>query len=728
MAFKRRGLVVVLSILTVLLGTGLGGYYYLFKYTGDLVDGSGKPINLSKPENNRLKRASYVYDNKGQIVGRFFDEVRDPVRITEVHDLVKYGFVAAEDKKYYRGIFWGYLKHPGIDPIAIFRAFVGNIAPAPVAKYLNYSRLSGASGISQQYTRLLYEYEVPEFRIREKTVSRKIKEAKIAIQLARRYSPDKLLENFLNTIYLGHGVNGIAEATQRYFGKDIRRERLTLCEIAILVSLNKSPYLYCPIFHKPDEDELGKEEYNRQLAKEILRTIRARDRYNWVLKRMLDDGYIKEREYGESLFTKDEPLELEHLKIQPLVNPGFSYGNRLVKEFLLNLGFSDKDISYYGGFQIFTTFDPQIQKIATEEFEKHLDKVNVEKSQADRLNGAFVILETKTGNILAMSGGYDFSESQYNRVLASRSSGSGFKPFDYAAAIEYFGYDFFSKICNCPINMRGNSASQRWIPQNFEEKNPVPIGFRDLAELLFRSVNLGTLNLARSISIEPIIELSNRMGIWGNPGVIRDSRGDIWFRRPGYQVKGGLVPLLPTAIGASDVNLLELANAYAVFFRGGIYMRPTLIKELKHSDGESIVKIEISYQERVLSEDTANKMVALLRSVTKIGTAKISMRNIEQQVACKTGTSDGPRDVSMWCGTPDLVIAIRIGHDDYRVIELPEYMKSVSGDPEMQVSGGWVVGPLVRKMIDRIYSETRPKTEFSEDVELKLETIVQRYR
>ena len=112
-----------------------------------------------------------------------------------------------------------------------------------------------------------------------------------------------------------------------------------------------------------------------------------------------------------------------------------------------------------------------------------------------------------------------------------------------------------------------------------------------------------------------------------------------------------------------------------------------------------------------------------MRAVTKIGTAKISMRDIKQQVACKTGTSDGPRDVSMWCGTPELFVAVRFGLDNYGVIELPEYMRKKSGVADMQVSGGWVVGPLVRKIIDRIYAQ-RQKVEFSPEVEAELQRLL----
>lgn len=732
---KRHRILWSLLVIFMLTAISAGaGYWYMFIYTGDLTNGkcrwlifkcSGEPIDLEKLSYEKLKRTTYIRDRNGQIIQRFFEEVRNPTKLKTVPLLLRYGLIAAEDKRYYSGIFYGYIDHPGVDPIAILRAAIGNSMPSKIARYMNYSKLSGASSIHMQLSMLKHTDDIPEFKARTITYSRKIKQAKIAIQLARRYSKERVLEEMFNIIYFGHGVNGISEATLRYFGKDINSHaEITLREIAILVSLNKSPVAYCPIFHRPNETVLDKEIYNRELAKEIIRVTKARERYNWVLKRMLEDRYISQQEHDNAYFKKDEPFELEPMQITPLNNPLFSYGGRFIKEFLLSNGFSDAELSYYGGLQIYTTFDYQLQQIITDEFKKHLELLNAGKPFQDHLNGAFVVIDIKTGEIRAMTGGYDFNESQYNRLLAYRSPGSGYKPVVYATALEQ-GYDLFSKFCNTPFTMVGANG-EPWSPQNFRDKNPRPSDCnRDLAEGVIYSLNLETLNIARRITIDRIITLSNKLGIWGNPDIIRDSHGDIWFRKPRHKISGGLVSSLPTAIGASDLNLLELANAYTVFFREGIYKKPTLIREIIHSDGKELFRVAVgtSYEERVVSKETADKIIAMMRAVTKIGTAKISMRNIEQEVACKTGTSDGPRDVSMWCGTPDLVIAIRIGHDDYKVIELPEYMQKVSGDLDMQVSGGWVVGPLMRKIIDRIYAE-RVKLEFSPDVEDYLQLIL----
>ena len=713
------------------LGSGYLGYWYMFKYDGCffnlgcLTDDNGQPLDLEKLARAEFKKASYVYANNGEETGKYFDEIRDPVRLDDVPKRLQDAFLAAEDKRFYQ--------HFGIDKYAIASAFIGNTTHALGWKF--WTRSGGASTVTQQLARLEFADEVTDFKTRAYTLNRKLKEARLAIRLEKHYSKKEILETYLNLIWLGHGANGVISGSMRYWGKDIRKEDLTIKEAAILASINKNPTVYDPIFRKPLEPKIDKdtppeqavrlqEEYETKLTKEAVRLAMAKDRYNFVLEQMKYNGAISQEEYEENLFQKDKNPNTEELaRLHTWRNPAYGYSNRMVKELLMSRGYSEETLSHYGGFRIYTTLDPILQRIASEEFEKHLVLLNQGKNPEDRINGAFIMIDVKTGNIVSLSGGNDFNETEYNRVMASRSPGSGFKPFTYAAAIEYLHKDFFDTICNCPFRMRGANG-KAWAPQNFHEDNPVPYGYIPLSTGLIRSVNLPTLNLAREIGMKPIVQLANDMGVHGNPGMVRDSDGEIWLKQPGFELKGGLVPLLPTAIGASDVNLLELANAYTVFFREGMYIKPTLIREIKSTYGEeTIFRAELPTGKVVLSEDTSNKMLALMRAVTKIGTAKISMRDIEQQVACKTGTSDGPRDVSIWCGTPELVIAVRFGLDDYRVVELPEYMAKASGRADMQVTGGWVAGPLVRKIIDRIYAE-RQQVEFSPAVETELQRLL----
>ncbi len=710
----------------ILLLSWLGVTYYFYFYDGGLTDDYGREFDLNKLKNSDFKKSSYLYASDGTTkIGIFFDEVRDPITSKEIPEILKQALVAAEDQRFN--------SHHGVDWSAILRAAICNqlhkIAPG-------YFRKSGASTIDSQFARLIYAEESEAFKNREPSYSRKIKEARVAIQLDKHYPKEKIMEGFLNMIYFGHGVNGVEEAARRYFDKDLRREKLSLREAAILASLNKAPSLYCPVYHKPQEPEIKenlpekeknkiKERYAVELAKENVRISHARERYNWVLERMLKEGFINEEQEKEAHFTNEEHPQLEFVKFTPIKDNRFGYANRFTKEMLLTTGYSDEDLCCFGGLRITTTLDQQTQKIAEEEFRKHLAEVNKEiPVNEEKLEGAFVIIENSTGKILALSGGHNFSDTQYNRVMASRSPGSAFKPFTYAAAFEYFGQTFDNSICNCPFQMKGGSG-KTWAPRNFKEENPVPNGYIPLPVGLIRSVNLATLNLARNIGIQHVVDVANKTGIWGNPGFIRDSGGKTWFRKPGQELEGGLVPLLPTAIGASDVNLIELANAFTVFFREGNYIRPTLITEIVDQEGKKIYKAKSNSKDNVLSKDSADKVLMLMRAVTKIGTAKVSMRNIDQQVAVKTGTSNGPRDLLMVGGTPELTIAIRVGHDSNKIIRLPEYMKKVAGRSDMNVSGGWVVGPLFRKMVDRIYKK-RKKAEFRPEIEDGLSKLLEK--
>ena len=403
-------------LLFSLLSFGIG-YWYMYGYSGCffnigcLTDDKGNPLDLDKLGKADFKKASYVYAGNGEEIGKYFEEIRDPVKLSEVPKIIQQAFLAAEDKRFYN--------HSGIDIIAIGSAATGNTLRSYDINI--WKRSGGASTITQQLARLLYNEEVHDFNVRSHTLSRKIKEARLAIQLEKRYSKDKIFAGFLSMIWLGHGANGVSPAAKRYFGKDIRRDKFNVREAAILAALNKHSKNYDPIFHKEEEEA----------TKEIVRLATAKDRYNFVLEQMVATGAISKRALPAFKFQKDIDPKTEQLAyLRSWLDSDYGYSNRLVKEMLLTRGYSDKDLLYGGGFRIYTTLDPAIQKIVSEEFEKHLALLNKEKTVKDKINGAFVVIEVKTGKILALSGGNDFNESQYNRVMASRSPGSGFKPFN----------------------------------------------------------------------------------------------------------------------------------------------------------------------------------------------------------------------------------------------------------------------------------------------------------
>ena len=235
----------ILSLLILFLLSFGTGYWYMFIYDGCfrswgcLTDDKGNPLDLEKLARSDFKRASYVYAENGEIIGMYFDEIRDPVRISEIPKLLQDAFIAAEDQRFY--------KHSGIDIPAIISASIGNGTRKLGWRFWN--RYGGASTVTQQCARLEYAPEVSDFALRAPTLSRKLKEARLAIRLEERYSKEEILECYLNIIWLGHGANGVSAAAQRYAGKNIRKELLTIREAAILAAVNKYSAVYDPLFH-----------------------------------------------------------------------------------------------------------------------------------------------------------------------------------------------------------------------------------------------------------------------------------------------------------------------------------------------------------------------------------------------------------------------------------------------------------------------------------------------
>ena len=715
---------------------------------GKLTDDQGQQLDFAKLRNKDFYKASYVKDINLRPMGRFFYEARDYINFNEIPKLVKEAFIAAEDQRFYSRLNFG------IDPLAILRAGIFNTTH----KYFGYGTRSGASGFQQQLTRRLYEDDVTDFKNRASTMKRKIREGRVAVKLNSLYSKDEILEGFLNLPYFGYGANGVVEAWRVYFNKDLRSDSVTIREVAIIASLNKSPERFSPIYHRPpkpvmpvdaDERTLANLEKKYEIANaiEITRIMRARERYNYVMERMYKEGFISPADYNREKFKEDEPLDLDIINFNPIKKQHFVYANRMIKEFLMFNGLNDEEITKYAGFRINSTIDGRIQQVLAEEVNRQLAELNSELPADNPLEASFVVIDAKSGEIRAISGGHeDVSQMQFNRALSRRSPGSAIKPFVYAAALEEGG-TLDDPICNCPIRMRGGNG-KIWAPQNFREDNPVPRGNIPRAIGFIRSVNLPTIQMILSIEygMDKFIALAHRCGIWANRNVLKDSDGLVWFKYLSSleeygldEVDEGLVPKLPTVIGASGVSLVELAAGYGVFARGGTYIKPTLIREVKDPDGKTWLTFNKPEEKRAMPEEVATKIAIMGRAVTKFGTLKISMRGIEQQVAGKTGTANNSTDALTVTWNPEYVIAIRFGHDRLQPIELPQYMKRVSGRSDMQVTGGWLAGPVARKVWDRIYGKkpeneplekiylNRPAVAFDDDVEAGTAELIEKY-
>lgn len=621
--------------------------------------------------------ASHVYDNNGEEIDKFFYINRDPAKYGEIPDIVKQAFLSAEDKRFFE--YKVYLLpwaipytgwtpsvsipggHWGFDPVAIFRALVFN---------LYYDRVvSGASTITQQLVRLVYEEEMPEFKIKPRTYKIKNKEIRIAFWMDYYYSKEKIFETLANLIYLGHGNFGIKEAARYYFGKELKE--LNPAEAAMIAALNKHPSRFCPI-HEP---------------------VSAKERRDWILERMREDGYLTKK---DSKSWVKSPISLNVQNLQQK-RKDFGYASDYVRQTLLKNDFSNKkfnaqDIWYYGGLKIESTIDRKIQLIVNESLNKKLDELNGKIKKDRKLQGAVIVLENATGKIFAVSGGNNFLETKYNRAVnpsAVRQPGSAFKIFVYAQALKE-GKGLNDIICDCPLILPGKidfygNVIQWWRPRNYEQKSLPPfMGQISLWKGIALSRNLATLHLAREIGMEDIITLAKEMGI--------NSRLDKY---------------LPTAIGASSVGLLELTSAYSIFANGGKLVEPHIIERIRR--GDALIWEHSKKEKMVLPEEVAKNMAVLLRSVVLYGTAK-SAKNLKQPIAGKTGTTDDFKDVWFMGFTPSYTIGVWIGYD------IPEKIGN-------KLSGAVVALPVVIDIVNGIY-KNRDIEYFSKEIEQNANNLI----
>jgi penicillin-binding protein 1A len=426
--------------------------------------------------------SSKVYSADGKVLAEFYYERRTFVPSYKIPDHVKKAFVAIEDARFY--------SHPGVDVIGILRALVEDIKAGGMVQ--------GGSTITQQLAKML-------FLKPEKSLTRKLKEAAISLQLEKRYTKDEILGLYLNQTYFGTRAFGIEAAAQTYFGKSVTD--LTLGEAALLATLPKAPSQYSP-FKNPE---------------------RSKERRTTVLNSMLKHHFI----------TRDQ-YEVARQELLPLSPHYRKYEAPYFVE-LLRQQMERKygTAIYTAGYKIHSTIDSSMQQAAEDALEKGVK--NIEKRVRKGVQAALVAVDMRTGHIKAMVGGFDFWQNQFNRATqALRQPGSAFKPFVYATALED-GMTPDYEIEDSPVSFPGRPG-QIWSPKNYDGTFH---GAVTLKTALAKSLNVATVRLASTLGIDNIIETSRRFGITSD-----------------------LKPYLPLALGASDVTLIEMVGAYSVFATG----------------------------------------------------------------------------------------------------------------------------------------------------------------
>ena len=458
--------------------------------------------------------------------------------------------------------------------------------------------LEGGSTLTQQLAKVL-------FLTPERSYARKLKEMILALRIEQRYTKREILSLYLNQIYFGSGAYGIEAAAQIYFGKPAKD--LTIEECALLAGLPRSPKYYSPF--KSPVSALGRRAYvlNRMVATGIITRARAED-------------------------AKRTPLPIPTPVKASGSAPYFvEYIRQKVEE---RFGSS---ILYSGGLNIYTSINDELQKSAEECVAAGLAKIEARHARKDKaqLQGALIAIEPLTGRIQAMVGGRDFNKSQFNRAWqALRQPGSAFKSIIYATALDR-GFGASDILDDSPLTIKVD-RKKNWTPENFTRTYQGPV---TLSRAITQSLNVPTIRLLEKIGTDEVIRHARKFGI-----------------------TSALTPYLSLALGSSDVTLLELTSAYAVFADHGIKIGPVSILTITDNTGR-VLYTNDTLPIQAISPETAYLMTNLLKGVIAHGTGWRA-RELGRPVAGKTGTTNDYRDAWFIGYTPSLVTGVWVGYDD----------------------------------------------------------------
>ena len=576
-----------------------------------LVCAGGQCPSVDILELYQPRQTSKLYAADGRFIAELGLERRTVARLADIPPMVQDAFVYTEDKRFY--------SHNGIDFVRVLGSVAVNVVRRGYAQ--------GFSTITMQLARNIF----PERLERAKSVVRKLREGKVALAIERKYSKQKILELYLNQIYLGNGAYGVESAAQRYFGKTVRE--LNLPEAALLAALPKAPNRYNPRV-EPD---------------------RAVQRRNTVLELLRDQRIISD---ADASLAKAYPLQLANKTESGDIAPYFVEWVRkqLDEQFGRQL--------YEQGLKVYTTLDIDMQLAAERALEQQLRAIEGGKVGPYRnvtyerhfaspageerntsgvtpyLQGAFVALDPRSGGVRAMIGGRDYADSKFNRATqALRQPGSTFKPLVFADAIQN-GHTTSEAIDDSPVTV-SQAGGGTWSPQNFDGKS---MGFIPLRRALYLSRNQATVRLGMSLGEESVAAIARRFGL-----------------------TTPMPPYPSLHIGAADVYPLEMIAAYTTFAAGGIRTRPTGIVRVENSKGEVLWEPK-AVRTAVLSTAEAWLMTDMLRDVVRRGTAARAVASLRVPAGGKTGTTNDGADVWFIGFTPDLVAGVWMGLDRPRTI------------------------------------------------------------
>jgi penicillin-binding protein 1A len=667
--------------------------------------------------------ATQVLADDGTVVGEFYFEKRYLVPIERIPAVVRNAFIAAEDDSFYR--------HSGVSPISIVRAFVNNAVAG--------GKVQGGSTITQQVVKSL-------LLTPKKSYERKVKEIILAERLEHQLSKDQILYLYLNHIYLGSGAYGVAAAAQEYFGKNV--ENLSLAEAALLAGLPQAPSRYSPFRHWPRAKARQRYVLDRMVdvhfvtaaaaaaaAREPLAlasrkgSFIAAPYYVEHVRRLLEDRYGETALYALGLRVQTAL----NLKMQAAAEEALRDGlKELTTREHYDAAVRHLSVAEAGAFlhsqreamhehvllrdrsydAVVVSPPPRPKRrgngapaprgvsVQIGQFHGVLHEVAeqdggpappayhpgdvVRVRLADLggtdsayvfvrdhdvpLQGAFVALDPTNGAVKVLIGGSDFDNSQFNRaVQGARQPGSAFKPLVYAAALDR-NFTPASIIVDSPISFWDHNAV--WMPHNYEEKFYGPTTLR---EALTFSRNVVTVKLATRVGVKRLVKYIKQLGLHSH-----------------------LAPNLSIALGSSEVTLLDLASAYAVFANQGQRTEPRFIMRITDSQG-NVIDENLPQTEQVISPETAYMVTSMMESVIDRGTGRRA-KEINRPAAGKTGTTNDMNDAWFIGYTPQLLAGLWVGFDEKRTLGKGE-------------TGGRVAAPVWAKFMERAL-ENEPILDF----------------
>ena len=542
--------------------------------------------------------ATRLYASDGSLLIEYAEERRVFIDFSDMPPQLINAFVAAEDQN-----FW---THPGIDIQGITRALVNN-----GMRMLGFdARFSGASTITQQVAKNF-------FLTSERTISRKIKEAILAMRLERTFSKQHIMTLYLNQIFLGARAYGVGSAALMYFNKPV--SELNLAECAFLASLPKAPN-------------------NRD---------KAIERRNYVLRRMVQEGYITQ---ADADAAAAEPLNINSGFTAQMADEFQYFAEDVRRQLLDTLG---RETLYNDGLYIKTTIVPELQRAASAALNKELDRYNSIRGENEaKLQGAIIAMNPHTGRVLAMSGGRSFADSSFNRATqAMRQIGSTIKPFVYLAALER-GMSPQAMILDAPIvGWRENNTL--WKPENYDKKF---LGDVPLRLALETSRNVPAVRLVQTLGVENAIEVAQRFGVY--PADLDNIN-------------------LSMALGSGETTLQRLVSGYSAFVNGGHLIQPKLVDYIEDRygrvlGGNNIDLIEwdpdllppekLDESEPLSDPQSLYQMVSILQGTVERGTGK-QARVPGHTIAGKTGTTNDVKDIWFVGFSKNLIAGVYLGFD-----------------------------------------------------------------